>query len=408
MLKGKLVLNNKIKNDKNTQETLDRELKKNKKIDTKLLLEQKDIFFETYKSDEVLKIINVLKNNGVLLDIEIEGHENLSFNYENLNKKTLLIILSTNWEKKFTIERAILNMASLEVYEDVLGKCVRFFNNDEIVKTVIDLHEKYQYYGMRARLHLLSMYQRMFEDKEDKSKNEKNTISWKFYSEPKNLRKIFVDSNIKEDIVTKKDLLTLAEQMENAQEAIIPLLIFEGVKFSAEEDVDELRSLRTENLIGNQLVIRGGRERVIDLTEDVVEIVRDAIDEDYIVTEVFGNQREYLIQKSEYIVRRSITTGYDHMQEGITKYRGVYSRMTKCREIFESLVYDIPFTPKKIELFGKIHFINKYVSEGREVAEAIKLTLQRFGDWKFGESKKVGAYNHQLTHRLKTQWEIYK
>lgn len=405
MLKGKFLFNEDLlanEASSSLPEEFDKHFKNNKKINFAELLND-TVWYEKYSVKELLEIIDVLDNMGLFKGIEIEGYEELQFEYENLKKKIFLLNLSEIWVTKKNIDLAVDSLTGIQSMENKFGKCVRFFNNQEIVNSIIDLWEDREYYKLRSRLDVLSKYQKFYKEK----RNPEDM--WKTYAKASELRKILADTDIEEDILTKGDLLNLSDNLTNAQDSVIPLLIFEGVKFSKLEDEDELRHILAEDLIdGNKLVIRGKNERVIDLDNEVAQIVRDAINADYIITEKYGKQRYYEIQKTKYVVRRSITTSEEHLGEGVMRYRGVYSRIALCKDVFESLKYDIPFSPRSIEKFGKIHYVKKYIAEGNEVGDAIRLTLKRFGELKKGEDSKQKKENNHLSHQLRNYWEIYK
>lgn len=406
MLKGNFLVNKEMLTMNNVSinllEDFDKHFENNKKINFSELLND-TVWYEKYNVKELLEIVDVLDNMGLFNGIEIEGYEELQFEYEDLKKKIFLLNLSEIWVSNKNTDSAVNSLVLIESMENKFGKCVRFFNNQEIVDSIIDLWDDREYYRLRSRLDVFSKYQKFCKEK----RNPKDM--WKTYSKASELRKILANTDIEEDILTKEDLLNLSENLTNAQESVIPLLIFEGVKFSKLEEEDELRHILASDLIaGNQLVIRGKNERVIELDSEVAQVVRDAIDEDYIIVERFGKQRYYEIQKTKYLIRRSITTSEKHLGEGVMKYRGVYSRMALCKGVFESLKYDMSFSPRSIEKFGKIHYVKKYIEEGYEIGDAIRMTVKRFGDWKKGGDYKTKQANSHLVHQLRNFWEIYK
>ena len=71
-------------------------------------------------------------------------------------------------------------------------------------------------------------------------------------------------------------------------------------------------------------------------------------------------------------------------------------------------MYDIPFSPKILENFGKVYYINKFIGEGVGVYEAIRMTLIRFGAWEGDvDHNKNSPTNVQMVNRLKKIWSLY-
>ena len=199
--------------------------------------------------------------------------------------------------------------------------------------------------------------------------------------------------------------------MPNVQESIIPLLIFEGVSFSKVEERDELRCLKASDVRGNKIFIGGLNERILDIDDVVADALSKAINSEYLFKTVHNELNYVELEDNEYILRPAISsrkridTSYD---KDVMSFRGAYSRFHLCKEFVESTMYDIPFSPKILENFGKVYYVNKHLGEGIDVYDAIRKTLSRFGNWEGDiEKNKSNVKNVQMVNRLKKIWDIY-
>lgn len=359
--------------------------------------------------NKLAELVYQLSKFDDLAHIEIEDSE---IQFDNLDsmKKLFLIELSEEWDSSIGMTSAIKTMEEVDEIESKIGGNVLEFDESEMRETVIDLFSRKQYYRLRYQLNMLSKFQEMFK------KQVVGKAQWRDFKNNKILKEIIGDE-AKEYLLTRKDLINLTKVTPNLQDSVIPLLIFEGVSMSKVDNIDEIRYVRHKDVRENSLVIRGNgsdeREtREIPLSSEVRDIVKDASLQDYIEKKVRGSIKLVELQESDYILRPTVHSRAKigkrkDSDPSVLSYRGAYSRVTICKDYIQSLLYDIPFSPRTIATAGKIFYINKYVNEGYGEFEAIKKVLQRFGEWVYEEDGRVGAKNSQQINRLKKVWEIY-
>ena len=177
--------------------------------------------------------------------------------------------------------------------------------------------------------------------------------------------------------------------------------------------------MKKTDLHGAKLHINGKdiervSEREIDLSVEVAELVNDAIEQNYAQKEVKGRVAITELEDTDYILRASTNSskssrknGVKYKEKDVMSFTGVYSRINVCKELMESLLYDIPFTPTSIVTSGKIYYVRKFMNEGHDEVEAIIMTLKRFGDWYNDKGDRISPKNYQLINRLRRVWKIH-
>lgn len=354
---------------------------------------------------EVLKKICVVTNDyNDILVIEFQEREDLEYQFDDALKKLFILALSDTWSSEISISSVVNAFKIIENKEKEFNKSVMQFQEAEIEESLIDLFGRSYYFRLRHGINIFSKLQTFYKDYINM------TASWETYKDQQRIEGI-IGQEVKRDIVTKKDLLHLISVMPNVQESIIPLLIFEGVSFSKIEEMDELRYLKTSDVRGNKVFIGGVNERVLDIDDDVAYALSKAINSEYLFKTVHNELNYVELEDNEYILRPAISsrkridTSYD---KDVMSFRGAYSRFHLCKEFVESTMYDIPFSPKILENFGKVYYVNKHLGEGIDVYDAIRKTLSRFGNWEGDiEKNKSNVKNVQMVNRLKKIWDIY-
>lgn len=407
MLKSKLKINYELLNENYNK--LEKTLKNNKiKIDDLDNIADNTDWMIDNKENDLKEFIYVLSKFEGLANIEIIDNE-LEFKNYNLIKKLFLICLSDKWESPIGIKSAMNTMQQIDSIEDNFDKNILRFSCEDMRKVIIDLFDKMKYHKLRYQINILTRYEDFYK------KQIENNDSWKYFKKPDVLLEIIGD-DAKEYALNKKDLIDLTKNMPNIQDSIIPLLIFEGVSFSKVDNIDELRYLKKDDLNNGILTINGNGEnkdtkRKIELSPDVALLVNDAINQQF-VTKNSRDGSSYLteLRDTEYVLRPSIYSRRKKTEEkdaNVLSFRGAYSRLGVCKEYIESLLYDVVFTPKAIETFGKVFYINNFINQGYEENEAIAMTLKRFGDWYKEDGKMIGAKNSQQINRLRKVWKLY-
>ena len=367
-------------------------------------ISNKTNWFEKVDTEVLKKICVVTNDYNDILVIEFQEREDLEYQFDDALKKLFILALSVTWSSEISISSVVNAFKIIENKEKEFNKSVMQFQESEIEESLIDLFGRSYYFRLRHGINIFSKLQTFYKDYINM------TASWETYKDQQRIEGI-IGQEVKRDIVTKKDLLHLISVMPNVQESIIPLLIFEGVSFSKIEEMDELRYLKTSDVRGNKVFIGGVNERVLDIDDDVAYALSKAINSEYLFKTVHNELNYVELEDNEYILRPAISsrkridTSYD---KDVMSFRGAYSRFHLCKEFVESTMYDTPFSPKILENFGKVYYVNKHLGEGIDVYDAIRKTLSRFGNWEGDiEKNKSNVKNVQMVNRLKKIWDIY-
>lgn len=366
-------------------------------------------WIDSIKEKDIKELVfEFTKVEGLFSISLLDKYEDIAFEYCDSKKKLFLIYLSKEWESPISMASAINALLRVDELEQGYERSILRLDNEEISQCIVSLFSEMEYHKLRYQINIISRYQRFFE------KQTKIEVKWETYKDVKVLKEIIGDG-AKEHILTKKDLIDLTKRMPNIQDSVIPLLIFEGVAFSKVDEIDELRYLKTNDLNRGELTIEGNGNRVkgrriIRLSPEVADLVNDAIKQDYIVKKVGGDDDLVPLESTKFILRpaeksRKKVKTEEHCD--VLSYRGAYSRVNNCRGHIEQLLYDVRFTPKSIETFGKIYHINKLINEGFSEIESITETLARFGDWYPEEDGKRNPKNSQQINRLRKEWLLY-
>ena len=420
MLNSKFLFKKEFLENQQLVEELNKEIDKaglkKKNVDVEMLVGEEK-WRQLLKSDDLAKLTCIVSDYGVV-NIEVDGLKG-DFKYDNVKKRAFLVDLSEFWTADITISTAVNALERVESIEVEYDKSVLDFNEEEMRKTIVALFEEMKYHRLRARLNVISRLQDFYFC----TTNDEPLHLWASLKSVKALREILSNTSIKEDSLSKKDLINLSRMMPNAQDSVIPLLIFEGVRLSKNEELDELRYLEKKDLSQDNVLTIKGKDgengvykREIQLSNDVANVVRNASNESFISATMHGKTRYLELNDTKYILRPSMfgKKKVTNTESESISFRGAYGRVLSCKETFESVMYDVPFSPKSIEKFGKVYYVNKLVNEGYALSEALKQTVIRFGAWKKveegvseKEKENINAMNYQSVTRLKAIWQVY-
>lgn len=376
-------------------------------------LEKSNDWIEDFSEKDLKLIVNAVCDlNSEMTKVKIEDEDDINYKYDDLRKKAFLLSLSSQVESIATVMKAAATFDFLEKDEEKKNKCVLKFTNSDIEETLIDLFGEMKYHRLRSRLKVLSRFSEFYGHEEDLG-------NWKTYSHPDKIYSVLGD--IEENkIYTKDDLISLFEMTRNPQESIIPILIFEGAKFSKIEDLDEVRHIKKNDLLDGKLRLTGNgegktTEREIEIDSATERMIKQAAAQKLFIKDKGNYQRILNMVDSEYVLRPNIA-GKIKSSDGeknnkTISFRGAYDRIKNVKENTELEWSRIDFTPQGISNCGKIHYINRLVTEGMDVYDAIRETLKRFGEWKYSEDGRRDVslpHNTQNVNRLFKLWELYK
>lgn len=336
----------------------------------------------------------------------------LVFGYSDILKKLFLFELSKEWELDTTIKRAIAIFKEIEVFEKELNKVIFLFTKEEIEETIVTLFKDQKYYKMKLRLNLFSKYEKLWKGVVVRSDKEP---SWNDYLKKNKFADILGGRHDETTLVTREDLLSLFKQSPTPQNAIIPILIFEGVKLAESPTDDEVRRLKISDIKKDKIVIRdhdGGVNREVIIDAQTIELILLAASQTKVYKPFNGTISIVPYLKSPYVLKPidvKIAYNSDSKEdERAITYRGAYDRMLNIRSLAESLGYERDLTISLVAKSGKINSINKYISSGMDRYDAIRKTLMRFGEWNktgdYIEEKKLPS-NRQLVNRLGKEYK---
>ncbi|MFW3579228.1 hypothetical protein ACN9KL_12495 [Vagococcus fluvialis] len=336
----------------------------------------------------------------------------LVFGYSDILKKLFLFELSKEWELDTAIKRAIAIFKEIEVFEKELNKVIFLFTKEEIEETIVTLFKDQKYYKMKLRLNLFSKYEKLWKGVVVRSDKEP---SWNDYLKKNKFADILGGRHDETTLVTREDLLSLFKQSPTPQNAIIPILIFEGVKLAESPTDDEVRRLKISDIKKDKIVIRdhdGGVNREVIIDAQTIELILLAASQTKVYKPFNGTISIVPYLKSPYVLKPidvKIAYNSDSKEdERAITYRGAYDRMLNIRSLAESLGYERDLTISLVAKSGKINSINKYISSGMDRYDAIRKTLMRFGEWNktgdYIEEKKLPS-NRQLVNRLGKEYK---
>lgn len=183
----------------------------------------------------------------------------------------------------------------------------------------------------------------------------------------------FLDKNAGDNkYITFKQLIELENQCLNPQDAVIPELLFVGVKG---ENYHELRNLKITDISEDEIILP---DRIIPISARTYDLIKDAIEQ---VDYYRGNgedlgmskSKSFKIKKSEYVVR----TGGSKKSESEINCNTLISRVNRIKYYFNNPYLNIT----NIWVSGVIHFAKEIMKENNRDLE--KEDYEKIGE-RFG------------------------
>lgn len=350
--------------------------------------EKKAVLLANFLSEkEVENHVNV-----ILTDSEREGLDfSYNFSYENNKKRVFIAILGQKWEQNKTPPRVYKCFKEVDKYEIQLGKSFINFNDQEVIETIRGLNNNNGFYGTKFTVKVLTRYEKLFSD---------NKI-WKHYFSNPEFNKV-IQGNRAKSVITQRQLFDLYDSTDNKQDYIVPILLFNGVRYSRIDDKDELRHLKKDDIKPDHISINhGDSPRTIDINNDVYKRLYEAIRQNFVVVNRFDREIVIELSSSDYLLRpinrkdnqnkvlsnTALNKRLDNVNDEIDNQFGVEGRKSQLSV-----------------LSGKKYFVDVFQSQGFNTQESIRKTLKRFGEWDFlddGDGISLQS-NQQRTARLKT------
>lgn len=416
-----MIVNIKIKSDKNIEGSEFEKLLKGKL--------SKKAYKKAINGENLIDILPIGKLKDIIENIDTFGLNDyvdgtledsegfkidVDFKYGDLLKKLFIFELSKEWELDSAIRRAVAMFKEFEIIEERFNKCLILFSQKEIEEAIVSLYEDQMYYKMKLRLNLLTRFEKFWRGTVVRDEREPG---WSDYLKKNKFAEILGERHDENanTLVTKEDLLSLFKQSPTPQNAIIPILIFEGVKLADSADVDEARRIKVTDIKKDRIVIRnrdGSTNREIMIDDQTRKLILIAASQTKAYKPFNGTLSIVPYLDSPYVLKPidvKVTYNSDSKEdERAITYRGAYDRMINIRTLAESLGYEKDFAISMVSKSGKINSINKYIADGMDRYDAIRKTLMKFGEWNttgdYIEEKKLPS-NRQSVNRLGKEYK---
>ncbi|WP_071130958.1 site-specific integrase [Enterococcus timonensis] len=347
-------------------------------------------------------------------DLETKREYSYQFNYYGLLKYLFLIYYSKVFVEKplfFTFYNFLIEVekqeksAQLPVWE-FSRKEVDQYVEANIISAGID--------GMSTRMRMLNeMQEFMVNFAHIHNQDNVKGSPWR----PKDIGKYVNEAKSRVTArLQLEDIYELAKIADDMQSVVVPLLIFEGVRFTIGAKNDELIFIKKTDINEDDRTIsikgrgKSPLNRIIKLTEKSFEIVKAAllqntsISWDYFSMEFTDSP----LLDSPYLLRSSHTPRFNEENKPVSSAM-ITSRIREMRELVKEIGV-VEFTGSSIAEDGKIFYIKKFLKETDDIKKAIIMTLKRFGEWNYDH---LGEASFELTNdgnktrffRMKRKWD---
>lgn len=373
---------------------------------------------EKMNEEEIYKFVNVASNDSDFNDVKlIDGESTLHFEYGNALKLGYYIYKKNIDNVEDGLKKIMYNLNSIIDSEAQIGEPFYKFNKYQITDLILDFFQHTRSVSSTINLvYTLRDISNIF------PKHFNNPSDWNEVGTYDAMQQIMKKSE-KKGYINKGMLLSFLDSTYNRQYAAVLVLLYNGVKLSLVDEIDEMQRIKKEDVKDNGVMINNGTSpRFIELNRMETVIVKEAAQQDYIVRiakpsliDLENNQNNYSessLIESEYLFRpteRKYKKG-DKKQEQYTKTISLKRRANELLKEFSELVGET-VKIKDITDSGKINAIDEYIKRDYSLPEALTQTLIRFGEWEHKQTIKDennDAGNKQRKNRLKKLYTIKK
>lgn len=165
-------------------------------------------------------------------------------------------------------------------------------------------------------------------------------------------------------VFMKDTIMSICLNATNAQDEVIPALIFDGVSYKNE--YEELVNLKKEDIDFESSTNNLGN-RVIPMSSQTAILVRHALDVNEYYSITGSQSRKYKIAESDFVLRG--LRGNHQI-----KWRNVNQRIIKISEL-NALEY---LNATTVSYSGQIHYAIELLKEGLDMDEAVLKVIERF------------------------------
>lgn len=388
-----------IETKKDNQFFLDNAVDKFKGL--KKILKQKD-WFTDLESKKAILLAKFLSddNFGKYVKTTLDGDRRdykYVFKQDDATKKIFVVNLGQKWKSESTLNKAYNCLIQVENIEDKLGKKFIDFNSDDVSETILDFYKENGLYTAKLAVKVFSEYEKAFTEKDIWTKSYSNSEFNKILKEKINER----------NYVTQDELYDLYDAAADKQTYIVPILIFNGIRLSRNDDKNELSYLEVNDL--NPTFIRithGNHKRDIDIDNDLYVRIKQAAMQAFVELPRFNGTLLLPLNSTKYLLRSVQRSNNDSVVPPITFTK-------KLENVSEEIEVEYALNDikaKAIANSGKFHFINKYLNHGHSLTDSVKMTLYRFGEWDYSIDQpelEINPTNYTRLTRMKKLWETF-
>lgn len=360
------------------------------------------------KKDKLTDFVKKVYDEGLsdsfelkLLDIEGNELEDSNFEYDNFRKKAFLFLTKYNSIEKLPVfdKKVISNMKLVEKYEKSFDKNVLEFSDLEQDQMILGLYDDTKaYYTVKT-----SIVRNLVEYERIMTSNR----NWRRFIHVSEFMKVLSEEK-SVSVIKRDELYRLFNYISSPQNAIIQILLFEGVKMSKHDDLEEMRFLKECDLYKDRLDIRNESDEIvrsISIERDTYDLIKEAVDFEGYYTHSKGGSPVEITFYGDYILKRSLSNGKligrkDVNMDDPVSYRTVVKRSNDCREELDTMGIDYNMSPRDIRDAGKLHYANKLLDEGLDLKEVAKIVGERFGDLQGKDAVFEASYRARLRERL--------
>ena len=198
-----------------------------------------------------------------------------------------------------------------------------------------------------------------------------------FYSQKDDIS-LFLDKNAEDNmIISKKEIDSLSNYAENAQDGVILNLLFDGV--SHKRKFLELRNIRIQDVNEEDLTINIPQlvdedtgelltSRTIPISKETLRIINAAMKENKYASVKGNATRSYKIAESDYILR-GLRNNFQ------IKWENVPQRIIRIADL-----EDYPYlNATNIAYSGQVHYVKELMkNQNQSIDEACRNIMQRF------------------------------
>lgn len=237
------------------------------------------------------------------------------------------------------------------------------------------------------------------------------------------MRDVMKESN-HHKYISKNMLLSFAETAINRQFAVVLVLLYNGVKSSLVEEIDEMQRIKKEDITEKGINIKNGTSpRFIHLSKIEIALLKEAASQQYLIRIAKPsaldlengeyNYSESELIDSEYLLRPTKRTYKNDEKKNQDQYAKTITLKTRANELLKefSTLMEKEIKIKDVTNSGKVYAIEEYMKAGHSLSDALTKTLIKFGEWEpklTVKEEKEDKGNKQRKTRLKRLYIINK